>query len=220
MSLQSVNKKKVNYKLNRSRGLGWEDDLTRHINEKFMLTDAYNLGGSTAHVPDIVTFSRYHYDFTRKPQSLHKIRISLDDDNKNRVTEDPPKFITNPFIMVIECKFTIDKSYIIPKEGVDKGFEFLRNLEKYDRFVMLAFKFKTGKAKNKTIFVLLKYNHYFLMCDYDFFRCDVDGTFGFYHKGVNQHKPARLHDYLNSKGFGGEQMKSITGLENLKLDEL
>lgn len=212
MTLETV-KVARNRKLDRRRGLAWEDELTAYLME-FPLTDAYNLGGSTTHIPDIVVFSNYIFD--PKKSFLADGAITVEGISGPAFL--PTKFITDHFVMAVECKFTEKDHYIIDKAGIDKCFEFISRTARYQRFVMLAFKFKLSAKKSRKYFVLLKYDPYFLQADYDYFRADSNGEFNFYLKGVNKSKPPRPHQYLNRNGFGSDRMKLV--YEGFDLDAL
>lgn len=193
-----------NGKLNRDRGLAWEDELTKELNEsRFMY--CYNLGGSTHQIPDIFVMADNYV-----PE--HRCNQLTVDKSQYR-----PKstMITGPFVMAVECKYSTDDKIIIPKVEVDKCFEFLGQLSRYERFVLLAFKFK-NKSKPIKLFTLIKYDTAYVVSDYDFFMMDRDGVGAFYHKGqFRPQKPPTLHAYLSSAYVTANNVRIQKGKFNL-----
>lgn len=175
------NKKPRNKKLDRQRGLSWEDELTREINQGNNTSDAYNLGGSTSHIPDIVVVSNYKMKRedkeTRQLKFIQKIadneKIELSDELEDKF------FFDNPYI-VIECKFTTKDVIKVPKEDLDKCFDFVRRLIRYDTFVVLACKFQISKKKSKKIFIIMKSDkQLFLISNYTYLRVQPNGDYIF-----------------------------------------
>lgn len=175
---------KSNGKLNRDRGLGWEDELTSELSQSRYMY-CYNLGGSTHHIPDIfIMADSYSHGAGTKQLTIDQELYKVKD-----------KLITGPFVMAVECKYSTVDRILIPKEEVDKCFEFITQLSRYQRFVLLAFKFKNGSKPIKH-FVLIDYDDLYINVNYDFFMMTRDGVGNFYMKGINQHKPPKPHGLI------------------------
>jgi hypothetical protein len=197
--------KKRNKKLDRRRGLAWEDELTTQINNSDKIGDAYNLGGATTYIPDIMLFSNYVYD---KDKDMRQYRLDLPTVNK---------FYTNHSITSIECKFTTFDEIKIPKEDIDKGFEFIQRLDKYERFIVLAVKFQTSKMKSRKFFIIMKWDYTFIRADYTHLHIKINGDYSFVKTHGRGHK-SEVCAELNNKYFDHKNFKTAWG--EFKIEEI
>jgi hypothetical protein len=198
------NVKRNQYKLNRQRGFGWEDELTRYIKDKHYLGDAFNLGGSTNSIPDILVFSNFVYI---KSLQFHQQILG------EEVARE--KFYKDQSITAIECKYTTHDHFKIPKEDIDKGFEFLNRLGKYDRFVVIAVKFKTTKKQPTKFFYVMKWNYSFIRADYTYMYINLKGEYQFM-KSNGVGKSPSPENTINTNYFRTSNIKLVRDQFNIE----